>query len=160
MDLMLVSQTLIKSKECITAQVLDVLLCHFQLSKVPSIVEASTFRSNPSVEKCIGAHVGLAVLYAHRDAIAAKDVEMLLKTTWPGVFCWMQYFYTACVTKQLGSPEQNQSMLDNLIGMLLTFFDSSKRKWLEFRVRDARRCAHGDSALDTKRVGSNPVFIP
>ncbi|KLO13746.1 hypothetical protein SCHPADRAFT_997070 [Schizopora paradoxa] len=119
-ELMQVSEALLSSKELFTAQLLDVLLCQFQ-SAVPTNMSSSTFLTDPGVQQRIGVFGALHLLFARKDAIVAKDIQALLKTTWPDTFSWMQYFYTANITNQYGTSGSDEFMLNMLIGVFLLF---------------------------------------
>lgn len=122
-DITLISKTLAVSKDSITVQSLDALLCHFQ-AEVPAVVEpkdAPNLQCSTFFKKRMMALTGLSVLYGHAITIREKDIELLLKTSWPDMFRWMQFFNDAYVTKRLGDEGQNDVMYHLLLDVFLAF---------------------------------------
>ncbi|KLO06775.1 hypothetical protein SCHPADRAFT_910047 [Schizopora paradoxa] len=133
-ELMQVSKTLVSSEDNFTAQLLDVILCHFQ-SNVPTNLDSSANFTNGHVKKCINALMALHLLFICEDAVVASDIKILLRASWRGVFGWMQFFYDTSVANPVEIQKltgATASVLDMLIGVFLLFLVAQKECQMKF----------------------------
>ncbi|KLO13749.1 hypothetical protein SCHPADRAFT_997073 [Schizopora paradoxa] len=128
--IMFVGRTLAKSKESITVEAVDALLCHFEESTPTFKPTEITFdlHRDPAYKKHIAALTGMSFLHCHEDAVWTEDLGLLMKTSWSDVFRWMEFLYASYSSKKpsaLGNDDKE--LLPHLMmGSLLTFLAVQK----------------------------------
>ncbi|KLO13750.1 hypothetical protein SCHPADRAFT_997074 [Schizopora paradoxa] len=97
-DLALISTTFEKSREAVSVPAVEALLCQLKADAIPKL-ENTRLSSNsnrffdPKFKRQMAAITGIAALTLHLGGTGVRGLPPLLKSSWPNVFPWMQFFF-------------------------------------------------------------------